>query len=488
MSPDAPPQGPPAGPAHIRCLEARGWMKGLNTRIPFRYGAANLVACPHFCVEFALEVDGKAVTGIAADNLPPGWFDKSGKPFAEQLADMLAAFRRAADAVLGRSGSGFSLWRDAFDHVFATGRKAGLPDLVLAFGASLVERALWDGLGRAKGLAFTELVRRDLFGVDWGSLDPALRGLDPGGFLPSRPLERVWARHTVGLSDPLEDGEIPAAERGTDGLPQSLEACLAAYGYRYLKIKLSNNYERDVERLRRIGAIMQRAESRQGAKILCTLDGNEQYKSVADLEGIVEALEKDPALRPFDGRVLFIEQPIERRAAFDPERTKGLDKLPYPVIIDESDAAFEDYRRALGAGYRGTSHKNCKGILKSLVNKARNHLAGEGAGLILSAEDLTNVGPVAVVQDLHVVASLGIEHVERNGHHYFRGLDHVSAATVDAVAQAHPGLFRREGGRATLAIDQGAIDCRGLAAPGLGGVPPRGEGWKPWEEFNIQAF
>lgn len=487
MSADASPRLA-AGPAHIRCLEARGRLKGLKTRIPFRYGAANLVACPHLCLELVLEVDGESAAGIAADSLPPAWFDKSGKPYPEQIADQLSAIRWAVDAVIGRAGSGFSLWRDAFDHVVDKGRRQGLPDLLLAFGASMVERALWDGLGRAKGLSFGELVRRDFFGVDWGSLDPDLGGVDPARLLPERPLGRVWARHTVGLSDPLEDGEISESERVADGLPQSLEACLAAYGYRYLKIKLANDYERDVERLRRVGAIMQRAEAERGAKIYCTLDGNEQYRSVAELKGVVEALEKDPGLRPFQGRILFIEQPIQRDAAFDPERAKGLDELPYPLIIDESDAAFESYPRALALGYKGTSHKNCKGIIKSLVNRARNLLAGEGSGLILSAEDLVNVGPIAVHQDLHVVATLGIEHVERNGHHYFRGLDHVSEATIDEALRAHPGLYRREGGRATLKIDGGAIDCTGLAAPGLGGVLPRGEDWQPWDEFDIKAF
>ena len=40
----------------------------------------------------------------------------------------------------------------------------------------------------------------------------------------------------------------------------------------------------------------------------------------------------------------------------------------------------------------------------------------------MSGEDLANVGPVALLNDLTVMSSLGVNHVERNGHHYFSGL------------------------------------------------------------------
>jgi len=41
--------------------------------------------------------------------------------------------------------------------------------------------------------------------------------------------------------------------------------------------------------------------------------------------------------------------------------------------------------------------------------------------VVLTGEDLCNLGPVAFLQDLAMMALLGIEHVERNGHHYFAG-------------------------------------------------------------------
>jgi hypothetical protein len=61
--------------------------------------------------------------------------------------------------------------------------------------------------------------------------------------------------------------------------------------------------------------------------------------------------------------------------------------------------------------------------------------------LILSGEDPTNIGPVALMQDLAVMATLGIEHVERNGHHYFAGLSAFPGDIQQAVISAHPNLY-----------------------------------------------
>ena len=57
------------------------------------------------------------------------------------------------------------------------------------------------------------------------------------------------------------------------------------------------------------------------------------------------------------------------------------------------------------------SHKNCKGIVKGIANAAS--LARERQKrerpVYLSGEDLANVGPIALFQDLAMMAALGIE-------------------------------------------------------------------------------
>ena len=52
-------------------------------------------------------------------------------------------------------------------------------------------------------------------------------------------------------------------------------------------------------------------------------------------------------------------------------------------------------------------------------------------------------------QDSLLAASLGVTHIERNGHHYVDGFGIAPAAEAEAFAAAHPGLYAaaRTGGR-----------------------------------------
>ena len=77
----------------------------------------------------------------------------------------------------------------------------------------------------------------------------------------------------------------------------------------------------------------------------------------------------------------------------------------------------------------------------------------------MSGEDLCNVGPVAVIQDLAVMAILGIQSVERNGHHYMAGLSQFPKRTQTQILSAHPGLYNKsEHSWPTLTIINGQID------------------------------
>jgi len=88
-----------------------------------------------------------------------------------------------------------------------------------------------------------------------------------------------------------------------------------------------------------------------------------------------------------------------------------------------------------------------------------------------SAEDLTNLPLLPLQQDLCTVAALGLAHVERNGHHYFRGLAHVPAADRRAALARHPGLYREDpagSGEVFLRIDDGELDLSPLQGVGYG--------------------
>jgi hypothetical protein len=80
----------------------------------------------------------------------------------------------------------------------------------------------------------------------------------------------------------------------------------------------------------------------------------------------------------------------------------------------------------------------------------------------MSGEDLANVGPVALLNDLEVMAALGIGDVERNGHHYFKGLSMFPHSVQEKVATVYPGLYTmRDGGVCFAANPRWPARCRG---------------------------
>ncbi len=125
--------------------------------------------------------------------------------------------------------------------------------------------------------------------------------------------------------------------------------------------------------------------------------------------------------------------------------------------------------RGLALGYRGISSKACKGIYRSLHSAAR--IAREPQRLLLSGEDLTCQAGLAVQQDTLLAASLGVTHIERNGHHYVDGFGIAPAAEALAFAKAHPGLYETSGDdaepRPHLSILHGQLDLRSLHGAGF---------------------
>jgi hypothetical protein len=241
------------------------------------------------------------------------------------------------------------------------------------------------------------------------------------------------------------------------------------YGLRYLKIKLCGDIQRDRERLQKIGSLM-------GSTRACrfTLDGNENYHSVAPFRELWEGLCADAQLSSFLEGLIFVEQPFHRDVALTSETCGALlawRERP-PIIIDESEGEVGTLAVALAGGYVGTSHKNCKGILKGIANAcliAHRRQIEPALPLQMSAEDLSNVGPIALLQDLAVIAALGIDHAERNGHHYFAGLQQFPVGVQDKIAAVHPDLFRQHAdGYPVVRVEDGAMDIRSILAAPLG--------------------
>ena len=467
----------------------------MRTRMPFRYGIASMTALPHLFVRLEAEVGGKRVVGIASEGLPPKWFTKDpATTFRQDLEDMLAVIKQACDLALHiePAETPFDWWRILYVRQMSWGAERGLAPLLTGLGASLIERAVVDAFCRATAMPFPEALRTNALGVRLGELHVELGPFEPGYFLPARPPRRLIVRHTVGLADPLTDEEIPEAERLDDGLPQSLASCVRVYGLTHFKLKLCGDLAKDVARLRQIAVVL---SSTVGEGYAFTLDGNEQYKSVSDFCHAWEAFLTEPSLRAFMPHMLFVEQPLHRDVALSDEAARelrGWRDRP-PIIIDESDGEADSAAVALNGGYSGTSHKNCKGVFRGVANAcliAHRRRQQPQRKHVISGEDLANVGPVALLQDLAAMAALGIEHVERNGHHYFLGLSMLPEATQSRVFAKHGDLYREhERGFPTLDVRGGRIEVESvLAAPFGTGFLLDTTQFTPLEEWRFKTL
>jgi hypothetical protein len=253
-------------------------------------------------------------------------------------------------------------------------------------------------------------------------------------------------------------------ERIADGLPETLEDVVAAYGHTYFKLKVGGDVAADVARLTAIAGVL----DKNAEPYVVTLDGNEQYESVGDALELWQAMTRTPALRRLVESVLFIEQPIARKTALLHDIAPlGAHR---PVIIDESDADLDAFVEARAVGYRGVSSKTCKGFYKSLINAARCARWNAEAGRLtyfMSAEDLTTQAGIALQQDLALVSLLGLTHVERNGHHYVAGMAGRTRAEQRAFVAAHSDLYADVDGVVRVRIRDGRLAIGSLACPGF---------------------
>ena len=233
---------------------------------------------------------------------------------------------------------------------------------------------------------------------------------------------------------------------------------------------MGGRLEEDLGRLQAVAVILDRLIAEP---YVVSLDGNEQYKTLDDFAALLEAMAKTSGLTRFRRSILFVEQPLDRAVALDPAATKGLAEISPPLVIDESDGELDSFKTAVKLGYRGVSTKNCKGIFKSFLNRSLverwNGKRKLGAHLFMTAEDLTTLSVIPLLQDFATVRALGITHDERNGHHYVKGLAHCSPRERNQATRLHRDLYRGDDSGARLRIESGFVRVGSLGLPGYGG-------------------
>ena len=436
-----------------------------RTRLPFRFGINTMTWAPTLTARVHLETEAGPATGYSADLCVPKWFEKDPtRSLQDDVEGLMESARLAATAARSdRSETVFDLWWRCYcERVHTQPSEAG-DRLVRGFGVALVERAVMDACCRAAGLSFFAALESDLFGFRPGVVHPELADWRLSDSLDPLPFSDVELRHTIGLVDPLRDSDIAPDMRLDDGLPESLEDDIHRYGLRWFKLKLSGDRDADMDRCLALSAILQESV---GEKARLTVDGNEQFEDLLTLRRFLEDLDAQPAGRTVLRALQYIEQPLPRAISLEIGIAPSLAALSEiaPVIIDEADHGVSAFPRALEMGYGGISIKNCKGVFRSLLNRG---LCERYDGF-QSAEDLTNLGVLALQQDLATVAALGASHVERNGHHYFHGLDHLPPIEAEGALRAHPDLWTRECESTTLRIEDGRLQIGSLQRPGYG--------------------
>jgi hypothetical protein len=470
--------------ARVHVREVRLLERDVRLRLPFRFGIVTLTEASEAYVRVRVELEGGGGGwGAAAEMLAPKWFDKDPALSNEQNVDQLRLSLHVARALYTegrRARTPFGLFADTHHVQQAECGKRGLNPLIAGYGPALLDRAVLDAVCRVRGVSFYDAVRSNLPGLDPGHVLPEFGGFDVDAFLAAlRPAGEIHARHTVGLVDPITAAE--RRERLDDGLPETLDEVVAAYGHTYFKLKVGGNIEADVARLSAIAGVLDAG----AAPYVVTLDGNEQYESVDAVVALWEALTRTPSLRRLVDSILFIEQPITRKTAL--LHDIGPLAARRPVIIDESDADLDAFVEARAVGYRGVSSKTCKGLYKSLVNAARCARWNAEAGAptyFMSAEDLTTQAGLALQQDLALVTLLGIAHVERNGHHYVAGMAARPAAEQRAFLAAHSDLYTDARGIARVRISGGRLAIGSLACPGFAAAAE--PEWTSMREMPVQ--
>ncbi|MDF1859214.1 MAG: hypothetical protein P1U87_03300 [Verrucomicrobiales bacterium] len=415
--------------------------------------------------------DGARSVGFSGDRPSFGWLDKRAELSPEEKLTLLLDLVESARDVYLELGKAFEtpfeLWQRAEPAVRRKSADRNAEDLMASYASALFERALLDAFCKMHLLTFFDAVKKDRLGIQPGKIHPQLDGATFAKSFPAEPNHQFAIRHTVGLSDPLTEDDLREEDRINDGEPETLAGYAKRDGLRYFKVKISGDAESDLERLGRIwNEVLAKIP-----EVAVTLDGNEAYTELEPFADFVDRFARElPGL--FD-HTLFIEQPLTRQLTLDYSTTNSIRKIARkkPLVIDEADGTTDAFRKAFAIGYSGCSHKNCKGVFKSLLNWALcvHFEKTTGRDVFLSGEDLSNMPIVPLHQDFAVLGVLGIEHCERNGHHYGFGLSHLTEQEKLQVEENHLQLYEKRNGEWFLRIENGGVLTYSLDNPGLGG-------------------
>lgn len=413
------------------------------------------------------DAQGRETFGCSADRLSVRWLDKQpGRTLDQKRRELVSFLHSGRDLALDTNEfeTPFEFWQAVHPSIMQLGRKLKQEDLTSSFVSAQFERAVMDAYCRANDASLFQMVKANQVGFRIDQIHSELKGFPFERSLPAAPRTQFWIRHTIGAADPLTEKNLQGQDRINDGLPETLVDYVQEDGVRHFKIKVTGAPEKDLERLSKIWDVIVQATAP-----VISLDANEAFTDLKTFEQFLVRFDRE--LTGMFQHVAYIEQPLPRKLTLDPTTKKSIQRLAElkPLLIDEADGTTDSYRQALNIGYDGTSHKNCKGVFKSLANYAlMMQRATTGRSTFMSAEDLQNLPVVPLQQDFTTLGLLDIEHCERNGHHYNYGLSMLSDRDRQQALESHPDLYRTDGTEGFLNIQNGQVHCESLQCPGFG--------------------
>jgi L-alanine-DL-glutamate epimerase-like enolase superfamily enzyme len=322
-----------------------------------------------------------------------------------------------------------------------------VPKLCTLVVASPFDAALHDAFGKLHRVSSYHTYGPEFMTHDLATyLDAQFEGEMLDRYVRRTPAPRLPLYHSVGASDPIEDGDVD--HRIGDGLPETLAEWIPYNGITNIKIKLDgNDLAWDIDRVLHINRVTAVVQTARGVdRWVCSLDFNERCPNVEYLLDFLQRVKaQDPAA--FD-RIQYIEQPTARDLRANPENVMHEAARIKPVVIDESLTDYESLMLSRKMGYSGAALKACKGQSQALILGA----AGQKHKLFLCVQDLTCPG-AALIHSAGLAAHIPtVVAIEANAREY------VPAANRAWEAR-YPGIFK---------ITDGTLDTSTLTHPGLG--------------------
>ncbi len=270
----------------LKLIAADFFERPVTLRLPFRFRQRDAHARPRrLFVRARIKLaDGREGEGVSAEMLAPKWFDKSPELTNEQNFEQLrTSLAMAKQPCWLPARTRRSACRQPSIHAaHQAGAAMGLNGLITSFGLALIDRAIIDALARLEGVSVFDLVEEqpprprcaDRARPRGLRLRQAAREPDARADHPRAPHGRPCRLRSRAPK--------PSGKRIDDGLPESLEEIVGAYGHRYYKLKVSGRIDADIDRLSR-----HRQRDRPRRALSGNLDGNEQYHDIGDVTGAV---------------------------------------------------------------------------------------------------------------------------------------------------------------------------------------------------------